>query len=244
MAETVCLGIETSNPSAGGGWGGAVALGVSLDWGEERGGWTLLAEEGLAPTGRHDDALAPAIQRACLDAGVTARDLGRVVVSIGPGGFTALRIALATALMLGESLGVEVVGVPSARSAAAAAARGVWSAGRALVTLASKGDTAWGQVFEARADGVRAVTEGALLDAAGASALRDAHAFGVVIGDEHLAGPIREWAEGAGVAVEPPRWSAAALLEASRGRRAEGVISPIYPREPEFVVRWRERGKR
>lgn len=40
-------------------------------------------------------------------------DIGRIVVGVGPGGFTGLRIGLATALGLGQALGVEVVGASS-----------------------------------------------------------------------------------------------------------------------------------
>lgn len=45
--------------------------------------------------------------------GMGPRDLGRVVVGVGPGGFTGLRIGLATALGLGQSLGIPVVGAHS-----------------------------------------------------------------------------------------------------------------------------------
>lgn len=41
------------------------------------------------------------------------RDVDRIVVGVGPGGFTGLRIGMATALALGQALAVDVVGVSS-----------------------------------------------------------------------------------------------------------------------------------
>jgi len=40
-------------------------------------------------------------------------DLGRIVVGVGPGGFTGIRIGIATALGLGHAAGVDVVGASS-----------------------------------------------------------------------------------------------------------------------------------
>ena len=45
--------------------------------------------------------------------GATARDVEAIVVGVGPGGFTGLRIGIATALGLGQALGVPVTGASS-----------------------------------------------------------------------------------------------------------------------------------
>lgn len=57
------------------------------------------------------EALVPMIQDMVRAAGVTMADLGLVVTTIGPGGFTGLRIGLSTARNLGMALDVPVVGV-------------------------------------------------------------------------------------------------------------------------------------
>src|SRR5919106_153062 len=76
--------------------------------------------EMLAPKKRHDDDLLPAIDRVFKRATLSPSDLagGAVGVSIGPGGFTGLRIAVTTAKMFAEALGANVIAVPSALVAA------------------------------------------------------------------------------------------------------------------------------
>jgi len=68
---------------------------------------------------RQGELLAPAIQAVLAAAGVSASDLGRVVVGVGPGPFTGLRVGLMTARALGHALGVPVVGVVSPDTLAA-----------------------------------------------------------------------------------------------------------------------------
>ncbi len=45
--------------------------------------------------------------------GVTPADLGEIVVGVGPGGFTGIRIGIATAQGLGQALGIPVLGASS-----------------------------------------------------------------------------------------------------------------------------------
>ena len=55
----------------------------------------------------------PLAREALDDAGHTLRDLDAVVVGIGPGPFTGLRVGIATAAALGDALDIPVHGVPS-----------------------------------------------------------------------------------------------------------------------------------
>lgn len=76
-------------------------------------GARTLAEVTTVEARRHTEILAPSIERACDRAGVVPRDLDRVVVGVGPGPFTGLRVGIACALTLGYTLDLEVEGVCS-----------------------------------------------------------------------------------------------------------------------------------
>lgn len=62
---------------------------------------------------KHAELLMPSIQDACADAGVTLADLAAIVVGVGPGPFTGLRVGIVTAAALGDALEVPVHGVCS-----------------------------------------------------------------------------------------------------------------------------------
>jgi tRNA threonylcarbamoyladenosine biosynthesis protein TsaB len=92
------LAIETSSRS------GSIALAT---------GPTLLVEHPLPPEQRHAAELMPAIDRLTREAGWTPADIQHLSLSIGPGSFTGLRIAVALARSLAHALGTKIVAVPS-----------------------------------------------------------------------------------------------------------------------------------
>jgi tRNA threonylcarbamoyladenosine biosynthesis protein TsaB len=231
-AGALTLAIETSNPAVQG--GGSVALGRIGETVE------MLGERELAPAGRHDDALMPAIDALCREQGAAARDLARVCVSLGPGGYTAVRIGVTTAKMIAEATGAACVGVPTA-CVAAHEAFGRLGCDAVIVTLAWKRGVGWSGVVRAQAPG--AVERIGVRDADGLAALVRESGVGVCLGDGHLPDEARAEVAGAGGRVEALRLSAGACLAASRW--FEGVdaarVAPIYPREPEAVRVWRAR---
>lgn len=62
--------------------------------------------------------LMPMVERVMQQGGLDLRQLGRIAVTVGPGGFTGLRIGLATARGLGLAIGCPVVGISSFQAVA------------------------------------------------------------------------------------------------------------------------------
>lgn len=69
----------------------------------------------------HATRLLPMAQELLAGAGAGWREVGRIAVGVGPGTFTGLRVGVATARGLAQSLQVELVGVGSLRALAQAA---------------------------------------------------------------------------------------------------------------------------
>ncbi len=73
----------------------------------------VLAERTTVDPRRHGELLAPGIADVLARAGVRRDELTHVIVGVGPGPFTGLRVGLVTALTLGAALEVPVHGVCS-----------------------------------------------------------------------------------------------------------------------------------
>lgn len=86
------------------GRGGHVGLAV---------GGELRGEVALDPARRHNRDLAPAISRLLTEQGLSPTSLTGVMVSIGPGSFTGLRVGVMTAKSLAWALDCQLVTVPT-----------------------------------------------------------------------------------------------------------------------------------
>jgi tRNA threonylcarbamoyladenosine biosynthesis protein TsaB len=71
----------------------------------------VLAQRSLTDGRRHAEVLAPFICDLLADVGTTARSLTHVVVGVGPGPFTGLRVGLVTAMAMSDGLGIPLSGV-------------------------------------------------------------------------------------------------------------------------------------
>ncbi|MEV7424934.1 tRNA (adenosine(37)-N6)-threonylcarbamoyltransferase complex dimerization subunit type 1 TsaB [Streptomyces sp. NPDC091212] len=74
-------------------------------------GGSLLAAESAVDARRHGELLLPAVDRVLTGAGVKLDAVTDVVVGVGPGPYTGLRVGLVTALSFGSALGVPVRGL-------------------------------------------------------------------------------------------------------------------------------------
>lgn len=88
MAEPLVLAVDTST---------TVAVGLA------RGG-TVLAVAGVADPRAHVEQLTPLVQRCLAEAGARPGDLDQLVVGLGPGPFTGLRVGIVTAQVLATAL--------------------------------------------------------------------------------------------------------------------------------------------
>ncbi|ORO55003.1 tRNA (adenosine(37)-N6)-threonylcarbamoyltransferase complex dimerization subunit type 1 TsaB [Streptococcus oralis subsp. oralis] len=73
----------------------------------------VLAETTINIKKNHSITLMPAIDFLMASLDLTPKDLDRIVVAEGPGSYTGLRIAVATAKILAHTLNIELVGMSS-----------------------------------------------------------------------------------------------------------------------------------
>ncbi|MCZ6834265.1 MAG: tRNA (adenosine(37)-N6)-threonylcarbamoyltransferase complex dimerization subunit type 1 TsaB, partial [Planctomycetota bacterium] len=219
---------------------------LAIETSQRVGGVALRDREGtihvevLNESKRHDDDLMPAIDRMFSKAGLTPRDLEAVAISIGPGGFTGLRIAITTAKMFAQTLGVKLLAIPSAEVVAQSMED---EAGPILITLAGKGDNAW-ITHLVRTNGLWEILgEPGLMDAG----QLDLEAITILVADQYLPAAMRKKAQQVGVPIHEPKFDPqACLLVGSRFLQAglvtePGNLNPLYPRPPEAVSIWEQR---
>lgn len=199
----------------------------------------VLATRALHASGRHDDVLLPSIAGLLDTADVKPADLDEVLVSIGPGGFTATRLACVGAAVLAEVAGARVRAVETARVVVETASQDTGFKGPLVVAMASKRNSA----FVTRFDPLST-------SAPGPNRSIDVAAFERLLlpGDRllfegHLPDPMLEIAAKLGVESVPLRLTAEGLLASRHAGRtvATELLRPLYPREPDAVTQWRER---
>ncbi len=172
----------------------------------------VLAERAVPSGTKHAELLTPAIQGVLTDAGLTMADLDALVVGLGPGPFTGLRVGVVTAAALGDALGRPVVGVCSLDA--------VGSGARTVVTDARRKEVYWATYA---ADGSRAD---------GPAVVRPAElaADGPYVGDPAFADRL-------GAPVTPADVTTPGLLRAAAPQLADPAsaapLVPLYLRRPD-----------
>ena len=191
---------------------------------------------------RHTEVLAAGLSDLLAESSLVARDLDRVVVDVGPGLFTGLRVGIATAIGLSEGLGCGVVAVTSLELLAYGAhVRGV----RGTVLAAVDGRR--GEVFVQRFtldESVRVVSEPEVRVARDVviecSASNEAVTFtgdGVQRYREDF-GSVR-----GGTILDETVPSMTAALELGATRELAATLSPLYLREADAVANFSTRSR-
>ena len=204
--------------------------------------------EHVFPCGsRGEDHLLPSIDAIFAQAGLTPADLAAVAVSIGPGGFTGLRIATSTAKGLAEGTGCRLVSVPSAMVAAESTVSLDDQRVPVVALAAAKSVSCWlsrldhdgDRWVESDRSGLHVIDppdENVLELCQGAIVLADRFI------PEGIAGRLSGVHE-----IREPRWSATACARIAHGFLMDGRVTdplemaPLYPREPEAVSLWKAR---
>jgi len=174
-------------------------------------------------------------EQALAGAGVGWDRLDRLAVGVGPGGFTGLRIGVATGRALAQALDVPLVAVSSLRALALAAREA--AGGRAIFALV---DARRGEVFAAawNGGGEPILAPGAYGPEVLTAALTGASGLPLAVGD----GALRFAAELRAAGAELPsdgsplhRIGGAALCELGRAGQivAREELLPDYLREPD-----------
>jgi len=227
------LAIETASHQ---GW-------VTLGRGE-----VMIETAGLPRRRRHNIELMPTVDALFSRHGLERDDLAEVYVSLGPGSFTGLRLALATVKMLAMALPVRVVGVPSLEVIAHNAPA---DAKYVAAGLNYKRGAMHSQVFEALGTAETrwfyALNEARLraLD----ELLHEAPRPVMLLGDQLPELPA-DFQNDARVAMLPadaalPRsevvWRLGRARAANEQYDDPATLNPLYIREPEAVTLWREK---
>lgn len=192
------------------------------DTGDDTGGRVLAERHGIGPQ-QHGERLAPAIEEVLAEAGVDRTALTGIVVGVGPGPYTGLRVGLVTARVLGLALGVPVRGVGSL-DALALGAVGAGVAEPFVATL----DARRKELFWASYDDT-----GRRLDGPHVAKPAD-----LPVASRLVVGAGADLYPGAFERTAGPRDPRAADLARIAARRPERTVDPepVYLRRPDAVV--------
>jgi tRNA threonylcarbamoyl adenosine modification protein YeaZ len=184
----------------------------------------LLAQRSVVDAKAHGELLAPAVAAVLAEAGIGSRDLAAVVVGLGPGPFTGLRVGLVTAATIGSALSVPTYGVCSLDALGASA-----RAATLVATDARRKEIYWGvyrggvALTEPAVDRPERVAE-LLAGSEVASALGDgAHRYAAVLPFELVAEP----------RYPDPLALARAAAGRVRDRAPSEALTPLYLRRPD-----------
>ncbi|MEU8822199.1 tRNA (adenosine(37)-N6)-threonylcarbamoyltransferase complex dimerization subunit type 1 TsaB [Streptomyces sp. NPDC048636] len=129
------LALDTATP----------AVTVALHDGSE-----VLAESADIDARRHGELLLPAVHRTLRVAGTELAAVTEIVVGVGPGPYTGLRVGLVTAATFGAALGIPVHGLCTLDGIAYAAGRAGLTGSFVVATDARRKEVYWARYDDPR----------------------------------------------------------------------------------------------
>ena len=193
---------------------------------------------------RKEDSVMPSIQKLASELNIAPDSLELVVISIGPGGFTGLRSAVAIAKMISLVSGAAIVPIETALSVAHNANIGP---GPYFVVSGVKQDTFW-------LSKVHNKNNTWFCESAPSSSLEleeSIHTVKALFGDSYLPKSVSALCVSEGIQIHESAVSAKSLLSLGvqlfKNDKDTTVnpleLLPLYPREPEAVRLWKENNK-
>lgn len=192
-------------------------------------------ERGLDGERAHASDLLPMLAEVLKHLGVDRGALGRVIVGIGPGSLTGMRVGVATAIGLVQGSGAELVGVPSFEAAALGAAQG---GERVQVMDDARGGRFNLAEYERTDEGLRAVFEPRSLTLDEATE-RTARFEGPLVLCDDGCRKRFQWASTTRIAVLEPCAADLLVLGIARSPQAPTDVEPLYLRAWEGRTRKR-----
>src|SRR6478752_10630257 len=113
-------------------------------------GTSVIASSGQVDARRHGELLLPAVDRVLADAGTKLDAVTDVVVGVGPGPYTGLRVGLVTAATFGSALSVPVHGLCTLDGLAYAAGQEGLDGPFAVATDARRKEVYWARYEDSR----------------------------------------------------------------------------------------------
>jgi tRNA threonylcarbamoyladenosine biosynthesis protein TsaB len=201
-----------------------------------------LLERNLTPSPGAGRRLAHELHLLLVDAGLPLSAVEEIVVGLGPGGFTGLRIGIATALGLGQALHIPVVGVASIEALAAGMAIEAPDGSLLVPVIDAKRNEVFAAGYRVARDGGLetvfapvATTSAGLAEELAPIASADAPAWLAGDGLHRLTAILRP-----GIAVAPEGSPAHRISAVQLARRAwaggDRPVVPLYLRLPDAEV--------
>ena len=204
----------------------------------------VLLERNLPATPGAGRRLAHELHLLIAEAGLPLSAVGEIVVGVGPGGFTGLRIGIATALGLGQALRIPVVGVASIEALACGMAREAPAGSLVVPVIDAKRNEIFAAAYRFTDTGLDVVVEPLATTASGlaerlaAATTPDCPAWLAGDGLHRVAGIL-----GAGIVAAPEGSPAHAISAVQLARRARtGGARPVRPGSPRRLSRTGSRG--
>ncbi len=188
-------------------------------------GERIVAEHHVLIGRGHAESVIPVVADVMARTGATAPDA--IVVDIGPGSFTGLRIGIAAARALGLAWGVPVHGMRATDLVAAAAFAGAPDCNRLAVVL----DAGRGQLYVQHFERGQPAADGAIVALSPADATRACAGIAVAGPGASMLGQARivseSWPRAADARLLTP--AARALAPAPLYIRAPDAVAPAMP---------------